>query len=55
LVIEDSIAGVQAAKSAGCQCVAVLTTNQASDLTRADLIVKDLTYLKLEQVNSLFN
>jgi len=55
LVIEDSIAGVQAAKSAGCQCVAVLTTNQASDLTRADLIVKDLTYLKLEQVNSLYN
>lgn len=55
LVIEDSIAGVEAAKSAGCQCVAVLTTNLASDLTRADLIVKDLSYLKLEQVNSLFN
>lgn len=55
LVIEDSIAGVEAAKSAGCQCVAVLTTNQASDLTQADLIVKDLSYLKMEQVNSLFN
>ena len=55
LVIEDSIAGVEAAKSAGCQCVAVLTTNQASDLTQADLIVKDLSYLKMEQVNSLFD
>lgn len=55
LVIEDSIAGVQAAKSAGCQCVAVLTTNLAKDLTLADLIVKDLSYLKLEQVKSLFN
>ncbi|HCS39465.1 MAG TPA: beta-phosphoglucomutase [Anaerolineaceae bacterium] len=54
LVIEDSIAGVEAAKSAGCQCVAVLTTNQASDLTRADLIVKDLSCLMLEQVYSLF-
>ena len=55
LVIEDSIAGVQAAKSAGCQCVAVLTTNQASDLTQADLIVKDLSYLQWRQVNSLFD
>lgn len=55
LVIEDSIAGVQAAKSAGCQCVAVLTTNQASDLGKADLIVKDLSYLTLEQVKSLFD
>jgi beta-phosphoglucomutase len=54
LVIEDSIAGVEAAKSAGCQCVAVLTTNQASDLTRADLIIKDLSYLKLDQVKDLF-
>ena len=54
LVIEDSIAGVEAAKRAGCQCVAVLTTSQASDLAKADLIVKDLTYLKPEQVLSLF-
>ena len=55
LVIEDSIAGVQAAKSADCQCVAVLTTNQASDLGKADLIVKDLSYLTLEKVKSLFD
>jgi beta-phosphoglucomutase family hydrolase len=55
LVIEDSIAGVQAAKSAGCQCVAVLTTNQASDLGDADLIVKDLSFLTIEQVNTLFD
>lgn len=55
LVIEDSIAGVQAAKSAGCLCVAVLTTNKASDLTQSDLIVKDLSYLQWEQVNSLFD
>ncbi|PKO01779.1 MAG: beta-phosphoglucomutase [Chloroflexi bacterium HGW-Chloroflexi-5] len=55
LVIEDSIAGVQAAKSAGCQCVAVLTTNPASALTQADLIVKDLSFLAIEQVNALFD
>jgi len=55
LVIEDSIAGVEAANSAGCQCVAVLTTNQASDLTKADLIVNDLSYLEFEQVTGLFD
>lgn len=55
LVIEDSIAGVQSAKSAGCKCVAVLTTNQASDLGKADLIVKDLSCLTLEQVKGLFD
>lgn len=53
LVIEDSIAGVQAAKRAGCQCVAVLTTNQASDLTLADLIVKDLSFFTEELLKSL--
>jgi beta-phosphoglucomutase-like phosphatase (HAD superfamily) len=55
LVIEDSIAGVQAAKSAGCQCVAVLTTNPASALTQADLIVKDLSFLIIEQLVCLFD
>lgn len=54
LVIEDSIAGVQAAKSAGCQCVAVLTTNQTSDLTKADLIVKNLSFFTDEMLKELF-
>jgi beta-phosphoglucomutase family hydrolase len=54
LVIEDSIVGVEAAKSAGCQCVAVLTTNKASDLTLADLIVEDLSFFTEEMLKSLF-
>jgi beta-phosphoglucomutase len=54
LVIEDSIAGVEAAKRAGCQCLAVLTTNQASELTKADLIVKDLTFFNEKMLKSLF-
>lgn len=54
LVIEDSIAGVEAAKRAGCQCLAVLTTNQASELTKADLIVKDLTLFNEELLKGLF-
>jgi beta-phosphoglucomutase family hydrolase len=45
LVIEDSIAGVQAAKRAGMTCIAVLTTNPASALSAADLITPTLAEL----------
>jgi len=54
LVIEDSIAGVEAAKRAGAQCVAVLTTNKAEELTKADLIINDLSLLTEEQLISLY-
>lgn len=54
LVIEDAIAGVEAAKRAGATCVAVLTTNQAEALTGADLIVKDLSLLTREMLKGLF-
>ena len=54
LVIEDSIAGVEAAKRAGCQCLAVLTTNQAGELAGADLILQDLTCFTEEMLANLF-
>jgi HAD superfamily hydrolase (TIGR01509 family) len=38
LVIEDSLAGVRSAKSAGIKCVAVLTTHERDDLQEADFI-----------------
>ena len=44
LVIEDAVPGVAAARSAGMRCLAVLTTNPAEKLSRADLIVHDLTH-----------
>jgi len=50
LVIEDAIAGVEAAQRAGMRCVAVQTTNPAEKLNGADVIVKDLTCLKLEML-----
>lgn len=53
LVIEDSIAGVEAAKRAGCCCLAVLTTNPAEALTLADLIVQDLSRFTIEMFNDL--
>ena len=42
LVIEDSVAGVQAAKSAGMRCLAVTNSYPAEKLNRADWIVPSL-------------
>lgn len=54
LVIEDAVHGVQAARSAGMQCIAVTTTNPAKMLHEADLILKDLTALSEVQLSKLF-
>jgi HAD superfamily hydrolase (TIGR01549 family) len=50
IVIEDSIAGVSAAKAAKMICIAVTTTNSAKFLTEADLIIKDLSVLTKEDL-----
>jgi HAD superfamily hydrolase (TIGR01509 family) len=42
LVIEDSIAGIEAAKEAGMRCLAVTNSYQAEELNAADAIVKSL-------------
>jgi beta-phosphoglucomutase len=41
LVIEDSIAGVQAANQAGMRCIAVTTTHQRDELGQAAIVVDD--------------
>lgn len=43
LVIEDSLAGVQAAKIAGMRCIAVTTSHPRTELGLADLVVDDFT------------
>jgi beta-phosphoglucomutase family hydrolase len=45
IVIEDAVAGVEAAKRAGIKCVAVTTTNPAGALEAADMVVDSLTDL----------
>jgi len=45
VVIEDAVAGVEAARRAGMKCVAVLTTNPAHSLGQADVIVERLDQL----------
>jgi beta-phosphoglucomutase-like phosphatase (HAD superfamily) len=54
LVIEDSIPGVHAARKANIKCIAVTTTNPPEALSEADLVVKTLAQLSIEQVDSLF-
>lgn len=41
LVIEDSLAGIRAAKDAGMQCIALTTSHPRQSLNLADLVVDD--------------
>ena len=53
LVIEDAVAGVQAALAAGMRCIAVAGNRNLPGLRAADLVVKDLTELDVERVRSI--
>jgi len=48
LVIEDSVAGVQAAKNAGMRCLAVTNSYSAEELSLADWIVPSLAGCNVE-------
>jgi len=53
LVIEDAVAGVQAATAAGMRCLAVTTTNPGAHLTAADRVVSSLTEIGVADVEGL--
>ena len=53
LVLEDAVAGVQAALAAGMRCIAVAGDRDLPGLRAADLVVKDLTEVSVEQVRSI--
>jgi beta-phosphoglucomutase family hydrolase len=55
VVIEDSLAGVEAAKAGGMKCVAVTNARTAQDLHQADLIVESLEGLGPEDFDRLIN
>ena len=42
IVIEDAVAGVEAAKAAGMKCIALTTTHPRDALAKADLVVDNL-------------
>jgi beta-phosphoglucomutase-like phosphatase (HAD superfamily) len=50
LVIEDSVAGVQAAKNAGMRCLAVTNSYSAEELGRADWVVPSLAGCDVESL-----
>ena len=54
LVIEDAVAGVEAARRAGMKCIAVQTTNQAVKLKGANLVLEDLSQLTERHLQKLF-
>lgn len=53
IVIEDAVTGVEGAKRAGMKCIAVTTTNPASQLARADRILEHLGKLEKKDFLSL--
>jgi len=55
VVMEDAVAGVQAAKLAGMRCIAVTTTNPAEALHEADIVVDRLSNLRAEAFEGLMS
>ena len=55
VVIEDSVAGVTAAKRAGMKCLAVTNTHPKTRLMEADLVVDTLETISVVDLAGLFN
>jgi HAD superfamily hydrolase (TIGR01509 family) len=53
VVVEDAVAGVEAAKRAGMKCIAVTTTNPAYALKGADVVVERLDALPADAFQRL--
>ncbi len=53
VVIEDAVAGVQAAHAAGMRCIAVAGNRDLPGLRAADLMVRSLVDMNVEQVRAL--
>jgi HAD superfamily hydrolase (TIGR01509 family) len=53
VVIEDAPNGIQAAKAAGCQCIAVTNSTTPDKLSQADRIVSTLTKISMEDLMAL--
>ena len=53
LVIEDAVAGVEAAHAAGMRCIAVAGNRDLPGLRKAELMVKALTEVGVERVRRL--
>ncbi len=54
IVIEDAPVGIEAAKRAGMISIALTTTQNKENLFNADLIIKDLSEINIEDILRLF-
>ena len=55
LVIEDSPAGIAAAKSAGMRCIAIATGVPPDRLTSADVVVRNFSELTAEKIHTIIS
>lgn len=55
IVIEDSLAGIQAGKGAGCKVIGITTTHTADEMPNVDLVIEDFTELTIEKLYELFD
>ena len=55
VVIEDAPNGVQAAKAAGCKCIAVTNSTTVANLTEANLVVNSLAEINIDTLVKLIN
>jgi len=53
VVFEDSVIGVQAAKSAGMKCVGIVNTYSRKDLKKADLLIDGYHQINLQKIKKL--
>lgn len=53
IVIEDSLSGVQSARSAGCKVIGLTTTHTAQELANTDKVINDFDDLHLEDLQKL--
>ncbi len=53
VVIEDAVAGVEAAHAAGMRCIAVAGNRNVPGLRKADLLVRSLTEVNVQKVREL--
>lgn len=53
IVFEDSLSGIKSAKGAGMRVVAITTSLSEKELSEADLIIKDFSYIGIKELKGL--
>ena len=54
VVFEDSLSGVESARSAGCRIVAVATTHEPDEFGEVDQVINDFSEISLNDIRSIF-